>query len=123
MDLYDQNWELIEDEQYKVLLDAIIESEEHKGNKKKEQEFCSLDMPRTKLERAYKTMQALGYSQDGVEAVLKSLLDLYDKNWQHIEDEQYKILVDAILEKQESKCEEKTQQRHQISDEHLEDTL
>lgn len=74
-----------------------------KGNEKKERESRLLSMSSSKHERAYKTMEALGYSQEAVEPVLKSLLNLYEQNWQHIEDEQYKVLVDAILEKQESK--------------------
>ena len=59
--------------------------------------------PNPKFGKAYKAMRALGYPQHIVKPVLKSLLDVYNQNWQHIEDQNYTVLVDAILESEECK--------------------
>lgn len=59
--------------------------------------------PNIKISKAYKAMKALGYTSQIVKPVLKNLLDLYDKNWELIEDEQYKVLLDAIIESEEHK--------------------
>lgn len=74
-----------------------------KGDKMKEQEHHLLDEPQRKLAKTYETMKALGYSQQMVEPILKNFLDLYDQNWELIEDEQYRVLLDAILENEEHK--------------------
>lgn len=59
--------------------------------------------PNAKVSKAYKAMKTLGYTSQIVKPVLKNLLDLYDKNWELIEDEQYKVLLDAIIESEEQK--------------------
>ncbi|XP_027165909.1 probable inactive histone-lysine N-methyltransferase SUVR2 [Coffea eugenioides] len=75
--------------------------------------------PNPKFAKAYKAMRALGYPQHIVKPVLKSLLDVYNQNWQHIEDQNYTVLVDAILESEE--CKEREQQKFHLVDEPEED--
>ncbi|XP_031097205.1 probable inactive histone-lysine N-methyltransferase SUVR2 [Ipomoea triloba] len=58
---------------------------------------------RWKFGRAYKAMKALGYSTETVKPILKNLLDAYDKNWDHIEDNNYAVLVEAILDDDDRK--------------------
>ena len=52
---------------------------------------------------AFRAMRALGISEATVKPVLKNLLKLYDKNWELIEEENYRALADAIFEYEETK--------------------
>lgn len=54
--------------------------------------------PREKVRRAYNAMECLGVSAKNVKPALKRLLKLYDKNWQLIEEDNYRTLADAIFE-------------------------
>ncbi|KAI3904270.1 hypothetical protein MKW92_024340 [Papaver armeniacum] len=56
---------------------------------------------------ALNAMKAIGISGEIVKPVLKNLLKVYDKNWQLIEDENYRVLADAIFEYEENKGNEK----------------
>lgn len=56
-----------------------------------------------KFARTYKAMRELGYSTETVKPILRNLLDAYDKNWDHIEDNNYAVLVEAILDNDELK--------------------
>ncbi|XP_026400990.1 probable inactive histone-lysine N-methyltransferase SUVR2 isoform X2 [Papaver somniferum] len=56
---------------------------------------------------AFNAMKAIGISGEIVKPVLKNLLKVYDKNWQLIEDENYRVLADAIFEYEENKGNEK----------------
>ena len=47
-------------------------------------------------------MKNIGISHEKVKPVLKDLLKLYDKNWELIEEENYRVLADAIFEKEEA---------------------
>lgn len=51
---------------------------------------------------AYRAMTVLGIQEVKVKPVLKKLLKLYDKNWELIEEENYRALVDAIFEEEEN---------------------
>lgn len=55
-----------------------------------------------KVAKAFRAMKDLGISQEKVKPVLKSLLKLYEKNWELIEVENYRALADAIFEKEEA---------------------
>jgi hypothetical protein len=48
-------------------------------------------------------MKALGISEKQVKPVLKKMLKLYEKNWELIEEENYRALADAIFDEEESK--------------------
>lgn len=56
-----------------------------------------------KVQAAFRAMRALGIAEATVKPVLKNLLSLYDKNWELIEEENYRALADAIFEYEESK--------------------
>ncbi|MCL7046347.1 hypothetical protein MKW94_009892 [Papaver nudicaule] len=55
---------------------------------------------------AMNAMKAIGISGSIVKPVLKNLLTLYDKNWSLIEDENYRVLADAIFDYEENKGDE-----------------
>lgn len=57
--------------------------------------------PNPRVLKAFRAMKAIGILEDKVKPVLKDLLKLYDKNWEHIEEENYRALADAILERDE----------------------
>ncbi|KAI3838517.1 hypothetical protein MKX03_014019 [Papaver bracteatum] len=50
---------------------------------------------------AFSAMKEIGFTDKKVKPVLKNLLRVYDKNWELIEDENYRVLADAILDYQE----------------------
>ncbi|GLT41305.1 hypothetical protein SLA2020_153800 [Shorea laevis] len=52
-------------------------------------------------------MRELGISEKTVKPVLKKLLKLYEKNWELIEAENYRALVDAIFEEEDAKVSDK----------------
>lgn len=58
--------------------------------------------PNPRVKKAYDAMKSIGISNGKVKPVLKSLLKLYDKNWELIEEENYRALADAIFEKEEA---------------------
>lgn len=57
----------------------------------------------TRVRAAYLAMRSLGINEDKVKPVLKKLLKLYDKNWELIEEENYRALADAIFEHDDNK--------------------
>lgn len=58
--------------------------------------------PNPRANAALKTMKSLGIGTEKVKPVLKRLLKLYDKNWELIEEDGYRALVDAIFEEEEN---------------------
>lgn len=52
---------------------------------------------------AINAMKAIGIPPQTVKPVLKRLLKTYDNNWDFIEDENYRVLADAIFEFDDSK--------------------
>ncbi|KAM7254308.1 hypothetical protein ACFE04_031990 [Oxalis oulophora] len=54
-----------------------------------------------RVAKAFSAMKVLGITEDKVKPVLKKLLRLYDKNWEPIEEENYRVLVDTIFEEEE----------------------
>lgn len=50
---------------------------------------------------AFRSMKAIGISEDKAKPVLKKLLKLYDNNWALIEEENYRVLADAIFDRDE----------------------
>ncbi|CAN4113713.1 unnamed protein product [Withania somnifera] len=61
--------------------------------------------PNPRVDRAFHSMKALGISGEKVKPVLKNLLRLYNKNWDLIEAENYRVLADAIFDSDEAKQE------------------
>ncbi|XP_022727454.1 probable inactive histone-lysine N-methyltransferase SUVR2 isoform X2 [Durio zibethinus] len=62
--------------------------------------------PNPRIGRAFRAMKELGISEEKVKPVLKKLLKLYDKNWELIESENYRVLADAIFDEEDSKEED-----------------
>lgn len=58
--------------------------------------------PNPKVVAAYRAMSSLGIHESKVKPVLKKLLRLYEKNWELIEEENYRALADAIFEEDEN---------------------
>ncbi|PIN05360.1 Histone-lysine N-methyltransferase [Handroanthus impetiginosus] len=63
---------------------------------------------KAKVANAFRAMKSLGISEDKVKPVLKNLLKLYDKNWELIEEENYRALADAIFEREEAEAVEQS---------------
>ncbi|XP_038718575.1 probable inactive histone-lysine N-methyltransferase SUVR2 isoform X2 [Tripterygium wilfordii] len=64
--------------------------------------------PNPRVSNAFRAMKAIGITEDKVKPVLKRLLKLYDKNWELIEEENYRVLADAIFDEDDTKgCEKK----------------
>ncbi|XP_060964787.1 probable inactive histone-lysine N-methyltransferase SUVR2 [Cannabis sativa] len=55
----------------------------------------------------FRAMRRLGIEEGKVKRVLKKLFKLYDKNWELIEEENYRALADAIFEEDDTIEEEK----------------
>lgn len=53
---------------------------------------------------AFRATKALGISEEKVKPVLKRLLKIYNKNWDLIEEENYRSLLDAIFEYEEAEA-------------------
>ena len=60
-----------------------------------------------KVTAAFEAMKVLGIPQKKVKPVLKDLLQTYEKNWGMIEQENYRVLVDAIFEAEDNVTEKK----------------
>ncbi|KAF9604856.1 hypothetical protein IFM89_010531 [Coptis chinensis] len=76
-------------------------------------------MTREKAAMAVNAMKAIGVSEQSVTPVLKKLLKLYDKNWSLIEDENYRVLADAIFECQDIEVEQEKKSKEAPSHEEL----
>lgn len=59
--------------------------------------------PNPRVTNAFNAMRALGISRDEAKPVLQKLLKVYDKNWELIEEDNYRTLVDAYFELKEEK--------------------
>ncbi|XVF32332.1 hypothetical protein REPUB_Repub17cG0072700 [Reevesia pubescens] len=62
--------------------------------------------PNPRIVQAFRSMREIGISEEKVKPVLKKLLKLYDKNWELIESENYRVLADAIFDEEDSKVSE-----------------
>ncbi|XP_044501339.1 probable inactive histone-lysine N-methyltransferase SUVR2 isoform X2 [Mangifera indica] len=62
--------------------------------------------PDPRVLKAFKAMKAIGISENKAKPVLKKLLKLYEKNWELIEEENYRALADAIFEEEDAQQEE-----------------
>ncbi|XP_077228145.1 putative inactive histone-lysine N-methyltransferase SUVR2 isoform X2 [Tasmannia lanceolata] len=74
-------------------------------------------MSRVRGSKAFEAMKALGIKSHIVKPVLKNLLKVYDNNWELIEEENYRVLADAIFDSQDSKEGEDKNEENWINDE------
>ena len=51
-----------------------------------------------KVKAAFKAMKDIGIPEEKTKPALKKLLKLFDKNWDLIEEENYRLLADTIFE-------------------------
>ncbi|KAH1192043.1 Histone-lysine N-methyltransferase SUVR4 [Glycine max] len=65
--------------------------------------FGTIMAPHPRVIKAYNAMRSLGISDEEVKPVLKNLLQLYDRNWELIEEDNYRTLIDAYFELKEAK--------------------
>ncbi|RAL47719.1 hypothetical protein DM860_012344 [Cuscuta australis] len=54
--------------------------------------------PNTRTRKAYKAMKDMGISEGFVKPALRNLLKIYENDWAHIEEENYRALSDAVFE-------------------------
>nr|GEU69701.1 probable inactive histone-lysine N-methyltransferase SUVR2 [Tanacetum cinerariifolium] len=54
-----------------------------------------------KTKKACDALKHLGISAKGVRLTLKRLLEAYENNWTYIEEENYRVLIDAVFELEE----------------------
>ncbi|XAR58671.1 Histone-lysine N-methyltransferase [Bertholletia excelsa] len=59
-----------------------------------------------RVANAFRAMRNLGITEEKVKPVLKNLLKIYEKNWELIEDENFRVLADAIFEQEEAQAPE-----------------
>ncbi|KAF8394235.1 hypothetical protein HHK36_020442 [Tetracentron sinense] len=71
--------------------------------------------PNPKAEMAFSAMRDLGIPEETVRPVLRNLLKLYDKNWELIEEENYRALADAIFDYEETKAMEEKKKYENIN--------
>ncbi|XP_021280394.1 probable inactive histone-lysine N-methyltransferase SUVR2 isoform X5 [Herrania umbratica] len=62
--------------------------------------------PNPRVVQAFRSMKEIGITEEKVKPVLKKLLKVYDKNWELIAAENYRVLADAIFEEEDSKVSE-----------------
>ncbi|XP_024966862.1 probable inactive histone-lysine N-methyltransferase SUVR2 isoform X1 [Cynara cardunculus var. scolymus] len=58
--------------------------------------------PNPRVAKAFRAMRGLGIPEEKTKPVLKRLLKIYDKNWELIEEENYRALADAIFDEAEA---------------------
>ncbi|KAG5549710.1 hypothetical protein RHGRI_014870 [Rhododendron griersonianum] len=66
--------------------------------------------PDPRVLEAFRAMKNLGISPETVSPVLKNLLKLYNKNWELIEEDNYRTLADAIFEYADDYADDKKRQ-------------
>ncbi|KAL9235709.1 hypothetical protein vseg_010448 [Gypsophila vaccaria] len=54
-----------------------------------------------RVKKAFRAMKDIGITEDKTKPALKKLLKVFDKNWDAIEEENYRVLADAIFEYEE----------------------
>ncbi|XP_061352664.1 probable inactive histone-lysine N-methyltransferase SUVR2 [Gastrolobium bilobum] len=76
--------------------------------------------PNARVVAAYRAMSVIGIGESKVKPVLKKLLKLYDKNWELIEEENYRALADAIFEDDENEVPEQKKKTKKVDEEEME---
>ncbi|WRX09233.1 SET domain - like 5 [Theobroma cacao] len=62
--------------------------------------------PNPRVVQAFRSMKEIGITEEKVKPVLKKLLKVYDKNWELIAAENFRVLADAIFEEEDNKVSE-----------------
>lgn len=53
---------------------------------------------------AYRAANALGIHKEDIKPVLQDLYKAFDKNWEHIEADNYRVLIDSYFDLKENKA-------------------
>ncbi|XP_041008497.1 probable inactive histone-lysine N-methyltransferase SUVR2 [Juglans microcarpa x Juglans regia] len=77
--------------------------------------------PNPRVAAAFRAMKDIGIKEDKVKPVLIKLLKLYEKNWELIEEENYRALADAIFEEEDTKVVEQKKKCNNTDEEDLEE--
>ncbi|CAN6684610.1 unnamed protein product [Malus baccata var. baccata] len=67
--------------------------------------------PNPRVSAAFKAMAELGINEKQVKPVLKNLLRLFDRNWELIEEENYRVLLDAIFDAEDTQGVEEKEEK------------
>nr|GMD25134.1 probable inactive histone-lysine N-methyltransferase SUVR2 isoform X2 [Ipomoea batatas] len=78
-------------------------------------------MAHPRIVSAFRAMKALGISEDKVKPTLKRLLKLYNKNWDLIEEENYRPLIDAIFDNEEAEAAKREKSSKNAEEDNLEE--
>ncbi|GAB4841259.1 hypothetical protein Ancab_021991 [Ancistrocladus abbreviatus] len=70
---------------------------------------------------AFRAMKSIGIQESKTKPVLKKLLKLYDKNWDLIEEDNYRVLADAIFDNEDTVMTEKNTASENTDQEVLEE--
>ncbi|XP_076905177.1 putative inactive histone-lysine N-methyltransferase SUVR2 [Bidens hawaiensis] len=62
--------------------------------------------PNPRVAKAFRAMKDIGIPEEKTKPVLKNLLKIYEKNWELIEEENYRALADAIFDSEEAEASE-----------------
>uniref|UniRef100_A0A7N2LYL0 WIYLD domain-containing protein n=1 Tax=Quercus lobata TaxID=97700 RepID=A0A7N2LYL0_QUELO len=57
--------------------------------------------PKRKVTVACKAMKSIGFPESEVKPVLTQLLESSDYNWGYIENDEYRALIEALLQKKQ----------------------
>lgn len=71
--------------------------------------------PNPRVAKAFRAMREIGIPEEKTKPVLKNLLKLYEKNWELIEEENYRALADAIFDSEEAETAEQ-KKKHDIAE-------
>ena len=72
-----------------------------------------------KTKKACKALKHLGISEKTVRLTLKRLLEAYENNWKYIEEESYRVLIEAIFEPEEPMVLDNPKLVHFLNNKHL----
>ncbi|XP_059626084.1 probable inactive histone-lysine N-methyltransferase SUVR2 isoform X2 [Cornus florida] len=75
--------------------------------------------PNPRVTKAFRAMRDIGIPEEKVKPVLKNLLKLYEKNWELIEEENYRALADAIFDCEDTKAAENKKKIENTDDDNL----
>ncbi|KAK9733792.1 hypothetical protein RND81_04G092800 [Saponaria officinalis] len=64
-----------------------------------------------RVKAAFRAMKDIGITEDKTKPALKKLLKVFDKNWDAIEEENYRVLADAIFEYEENESVEREKKK------------
>ncbi|CAH1447249.1 unnamed protein product [Lactuca virosa] len=76
--------------------------------------------PNPRVAKAFRAMREIGIPEEKTKPVLKNLLKLYEKNWELIEEENYRALADAIFDSEEAEAAEQKKKHDNAEAEALE---